>query len=81
MCQASKTKFRDKDQYVPRFMEKGMPGFETLAGFLLSQLGHIPEPGESVEHEGRTYTVTQMERNRIARVRIEPNEPVETDES
>ena len=31
VCQASKTKFRDKDQYVPRFMEKGMPGFETLA--------------------------------------------------
>ena len=25
VCQASKTKFRDKDQYVPRFMEKGMP--------------------------------------------------------
>ena len=49
-------------------------GFETLAGFLLSRFGHIPEVGESVEHEGRIYTVVQMERNRIARVRIEPLE-------
>lgn len=56
-------------------------GFETLAGFLLSKLGHIPEAGESVDHEGRTYTVTQMERNRIARVRIEPNEPAATEAS
>ena len=50
-------------------------GFETLAGFLLSRLGHIPDIGETVEHEGRTYSVVQMERNRIARVRIESIEP------
>jgi CBS domain containing-hemolysin-like protein len=59
-------------------------GFETLAGFLLSRLGHIPEIGEEVEHEGRIYTVVQMERNRIARVRVEPKppgEPIETEES
>ena len=56
-------------------------GFETLAGFLLSRLGHIPEVGESVEHEGRTYTVVQMERNRIARVRIEPQPQAETEDS
>jgi len=46
-------------------------GFETLAGFLLSRLGHIPEPGESVEYEERRWTVKQMDRNRIARVEIE----------
>jgi CBS domain containing-hemolysin-like protein len=56
-------------------------GFETLAGFLLSRFGHIPEIGESVAHEGRTYTVVQMDRNRISRVRIEPNEPPETENS
>ncbi len=56
-------------------------GFETLAGFLLSRFGHIPEVGESVEHEGRTYTVVQMERNRIARVRIETPEAAETEDS
>lgn len=46
-------------------------GFETLAGFLLFRLGHIPEAGESVEAEGRRFTVLEMEGRRIARVRIE----------
>ncbi len=46
-------------------------GFETLAGFLLFQLGRIPTAGDSVEYEGRRFTILEMERNRIARVRIE----------
>ena len=49
----------------------GDAGFETLAGFLLFQLGYIPAQGESVEHGGRKFTITSMERNRISRVRIE----------
>jgi CBS domain containing-hemolysin-like protein len=54
-------------------------GFETLAGFLLSRLGHLPTNGESIEEDGRRFTVLTMERNRIARVRIEKVEaaPVE----
>ena len=47
-------------------------GVETLAGFLLAQLGHIPESGESVDFEGRRYTVAEMSGHRISRVRIEP---------
>lgn len=32
VCHAAKTKLKDnKDQYVKRFMEKGMPGFESLS--------------------------------------------------
>ena len=46
-------------------------GFETIAGYMLFELGHIPRPGESVRFEGRRFTVTAMERNRIARVRVE----------
>ncbi len=46
-------------------------GFETLAGFLLARLGEIPQPGRSVEFEGRRFSVLSMERNRIARVRVE----------
>lgn len=70
------TNIRDLDAYY----EIGLPydaGFETLAGFLLQQFGHIPETGESVEFEQRNYTVLSMERNRIARVRIEPLPPPE----
>ena len=46
-------------------------GFETLAGFLLFRLGEIPQPGAAVEYQGRRFTILEMERNRIARVRIE----------
>ncbi len=45
--------------------------FETLAGFLLFRLGEIPNSGANVEFGGRRYTVLEMDRNRIARVRIE----------
>ena len=46
-------------------------GVETLAGFLLAQFGHIPEPGETIEDDGRRYIVAQMQAHRIARVRVE----------
>jgi putative hemolysin len=47
------------------------PGVETLAGFLLAHLGHIPVAGESVEHQGRRYTIAEMEGRRISRVNVE----------
>ncbi|HLH00134.1 MAG TPA: hemolysin family protein [Bryobacteraceae bacterium] len=48
----------------------GDAGFETLAGFLLFQLGKIPSEGDSVEYGGRRFTILQMDHNRIARVTI-----------
>ena len=54
-------------------------GVETLAGFLLAQLGHIPQAGESVMHEGRRYTVVEMDGRRISRVRVEELAPPEDD--
>ena len=47
-------------------------GVETLAGFVLTRLGHIPKEGESVEFEGRRLTVVEMDARRIARIRVEP---------
>ncbi len=47
-------------------------GVETLAGFLLTRLGKIPTGGESVDFEGRRYTVVEMNGHRISRVRVEP---------
>jgi CBS domain containing-hemolysin-like protein len=49
----------------------GEAGFETLAGFLLYQFGHIPMVDESVVHDGRRFTVAEMDRNRIASVLVE----------
>jgi CBS domain containing-hemolysin-like protein len=50
-------------------------GFETLAGFLLYRIGEIPRAGRSIEYQGRRYTITAMDRNRIARVKIEKMPP------
>ena len=47
-------------------------GFETLAGFLMSRLGHIPKGVETVVYQGTTFTVLEMNHNRIAKVRISP---------
>jgi CBS domain containing-hemolysin-like protein len=46
-------------------------GFETLAGFVMSQLNKIPNAGERFEYDGRRYTVLQMDGHRIVRVKIE----------
>ncbi len=46
------------------------PGVETLAGFLLTQLGHLPVPGEEVRHGGRCFTVLELAGRRISRVRV-----------
>jgi CBS domain containing-hemolysin-like protein len=46
-------------------------GFETIAGYLLYKLGHIPRAGEWVDFETRRMTVAAMEKNRIATVRVE----------
>ena len=46
-------------------------GFETLAGFLLFHFGYIPAKGEMMTYEGRRFTILEMDRNRIARVKIE----------
>jgi CBS domain containing-hemolysin-like protein len=46
-------------------------GVETLAGFLLSRLGHIPQAGEHVDFSTRRFTVVEMDGKRIARVRVD----------
>jgi CBS domain containing-hemolysin-like protein len=47
-------------------------GVETLAGFVLTRLGHIPVAGESVDYDGRRLTVMEMEGHRISKIRVEP---------
>lgn len=46
--------------------------YETLAGFVLDRLGHVPEVGETIEYGGWELEVTEMDRRRIATVLIRP---------
>jgi putative hemolysin len=67
------TKIRDlESQYG--FDLPSEAGFETLAGYILFRLGHIPKAGEFVEHENRRFTVETMDRNRIVLVKIKKNQ-------
>jgi putative hemolysin len=46
--------------------------YETVAGYLLASLGHLPEKGEFADVGGRRLTVTQLDGRRISRVRVSP---------
>src|ERR1041384_1130313 len=57
-------------------------GFETLAGFVMAQLGKIPKPGEQFDYDNRRYTVLQMDGHRIVRVKIENlNQPTSLEQA
>lgn len=59
--------------------------YDTVAGFVLDQLGHIPEEGEAaaVQFENLTFTVKEMDDLRIENILIErtPEEETESEEN
>jgi CBS domain containing-hemolysin-like protein len=56
-------------------------GYETLAGFVLYQLGHIPAKGESFHWGPWRVTVKEVQQHRVARVELERKvEPAVTPE-
>src|SRR5579859_2921101 len=46
--------------------------YETAAGYVLAVLGDLPSAGASVQVDGHTITVTELDGRRIARLRITP---------
>jgi len=49
--------------------------YETVGGFVLSRLGFIPKGGESFEADGYRFTVMEMDRRRVSRVKIKALPP------
>jgi putative hemolysin len=47
--------------------------YETVAGYVLAALGHLPSQGDSVQVTGHTITVTELDGRRIARLRVTAN--------
>jgi putative hemolysin len=56
-------------------VEHGIPlpegEFETVAGFMLERLGRVPKGGEVVQDGTHRFTVVDIEKNRISKVKIE----------
>jgi putative hemolysin len=46
--------------------------YETAAGYVLAELGRLPEVGDSVALEHRTIEVIELDGRRIARLRVGP---------
>jgi putative hemolysin len=46
--------------------------YETLAGYVMSCLGHVPRLGEAVEVDGHRLEVSELDGRRTARVRVTP---------
>lgn len=44
--------------------------YETLAGFVMASLGHLPRIGEAVEADRHRLEVTELDGRRVARVRV-----------
>ena len=55
--------------------------YETLAGYVMATLGHVPRQGEAVEVDGHRLEVSELDGRRIARVRVTPLEPQELGET
>jgi CBS domain containing-hemolysin-like protein len=45
--------------------------YDTVGGFVLATLGHLPQAGEQFDFDGVRVTVTEAERTRVNRVRVE----------
>jgi putative hemolysin len=51
------------------------PEYETVAGLIFTELGHVPQPGETVERQGLRFTVEAVSDRKIEKVRVEKIEP------
>jgi putative hemolysin len=50
-------------------------GYETVAGYIINRLGHIPEPGEHVDTAAGTLEVTEVVGSRITHLTLHRNAP------
>ena len=46
-------------------------GYTTIAGFLMTEAGHVLKPGEKVEYNGLVFEIDRVERRRVIGVRLE----------
>jgi len=64
-----------------RRLKTSLPESETyitIGGFLMTEAGHVLQPGEVIETDGLKFIVEKVERRRLLRVQLElPEQPTE----
>src|SRR4051794_37849181 len=54
--------------------------YETVAGYVLAELGRLPEIGDTIEVDGRPVSVVELDGRRIARLLVGPPPEPATDD-
>lgn len=67
----------DVHKYLGRTLPDG--SFDTLAGFMIMKLGHLPQVGESVTFEDLTLTVKSLDGHRVDRVAVSVEDESESE--
>lgn len=59
---------------LPGFNSQDVEGkdYQTLAGFVVKQLGYLPKEGETFEAQGYVFEVLDMDRHRVDKVLVIP---------
>ena len=60
----------DLDDMYDLFRVKGTCGAATVSGWVLEQVGRVPEVGDRFQAEGLDVTVTQVEHRRVLEIRV-----------
>lgn len=61
------------------WMNEGEQEFDTLAGFILHELEHIPETGEHIEWKGFEIEIMDMDGRRIDKVLVKVSEQIRSE--
>lgn len=61
----------DEELDLPRPASERRRGYRTIAGFIMTELGHVPRVGEWLERWGHRFEVVDMDGRRIDRVLVE----------
>lgn len=65
------TSLRDLEEYELGFSEEEIEEFNTLSGYMLAKLQRIPKGGEFVINGNHRFTIVDVEKNRIAKVKAD----------
>ncbi len=58
------------DDLYDLFSVKGDPDASTISGWVVDQLGRVPEEGDMFQAEGLEVTVTQVEQRRVMEIKV-----------
>jgi putative hemolysin len=66
-------------QVEAKLPNEGVAEFQTAGGFIITQLGRIPAPGDALEWGGWRFEVSEMDRRRVDKLIVSraPGSPAE----